>query len=254
MNYRYLKENLSHFMQTPVFKVLYIVSIVITLSIAYGTKSTNSNLTYIQLFLALMTNGAYVFYCLFFIPLITSISIYFRFEKNLFHILRLRTKKKYLSTLLKQVLIVNGFLFLVTVLTTLCILNLFGNDFTFSLYGDYNISNLLYLIYSLVRVHLISQMFVIISVCLFKIINPYIVLIANVITYIATLSFGMIVHIEDLIGPKSMSFWVGDYIIPLFFETFTQEISYTFAFLVLLSFLILIIFKITPRFIKQVGD
>ncbi len=253
MKYRYLKDNLHYFLSTPLFKVLYVIAIIIPLSVMYGNKMSMPDLTYIGLFCSLIENPSFVLYSLFFIPLVASTSIYLRFEKNRFHILRLKNKKNYLKTLLGQVLSVNSFLFLVLVMTTMIELNLFGTDFSISNYSDYNVSNLFYLIYSLFRLHFISQLFIILSICFFKILNPTVTIVMNIVTYLLVYMQGNFITFESILK-KSMSFWVGKYIMTDTYDSFLQEFQFTILFLVLFLFGTIVIVCLTPKCIKEVGQ
>lgn len=253
MNYKYLKDHLHYFLSTSLFKVLYVIAIIIPLSIMYGNKTMDPELTYVELFCSLMENPSFVLYSIFFLPLVASTSIYLRFEKNRSYLLRLKDKKTYLETLLGQVLSVNLFLFIILMLTVLIELNLFGSDFSISNYLTYQVSNVFYLIYSLLRLHFFSQLFVIFSICCFKIFNPSVTIFLNILTYLFVYMQNNFITMESILT-KSMSFWVGRYIMTDVYDSFYQELNFTVLYSLLFLFATIVLVKITPKFIREVGE
>ncbi len=252
MNYKYFKDNIIYFTKSSIFKMLYIFTLIVVVSIAYADKSLFPSATYIQLYIMLVTNPAFVSFCIFLIPLVSAIFIYSKFEKNRSYIIRLKNMKKYLLTLLKQIISVNIFIFVIIHLTTMTVLNLFGHDFKIGILSDYNIPDLLYLIYTIVRIGILSQMFVIISVCLFKVMKPGIVLFGNAVIY-GTL-FASEYSIGLLQSYADMPLWIGKYIITDLYGSFMLEVNCVILVLIIMTIFILLLINIIPKFIKQVGD
>ena len=113
MNYKYVISNTKFFLKTPTFKILYIVALLLIFSITLATKQTFPYSTYFELFNWLLYTPSFVLLGFFLIFLFSGFDIYFRFEKNHSYIIRLKSKRKYLTTLLSNIWIANTFLFLI---------------------------------------------------------------------------------------------------------------------------------------------
>lgn len=252
MNFKYIAKNIKYFLNTSTFKIIYIITILIGMSLLISYKYSNPSASYFELFLSLLSTNSFVIFSYFLTSLIAGINTYLTFEKKRSYIIRLENKKEYLIHLLKNIWSVNTVLFIITTLTSLIMLNLINNNFIIEKFQYYSISNLTYIIYTLIRIFLLSQLLTTISILLFKLINHKIIIFMNLIIYGIT----MLTQVIEI--PKSsildMSFWVGYYISPDLYSSFMLEVSSTFLFLIIMLVLIIIIFDIDIKFMKQIGD
>ena len=75
----------------------------------------------------------------------------------------------------------------------------------------------------------------------------------NIVTYLLVYMQGNFITFESILK-KSMSFWVGKYIMTDTYDSFLQEFQFTILFLVLFLFGTIVIVCLTPKCIKEVGQ
>lgn len=252
MNYKNISSNIKSFINTPMFKVIYIISLVLTFCILLGTKQSLPELSYFELYYVLLTNPSFILFNYFLISLIASISFFYNINKRYSYIIRLKSKKEYMIYLLKNIWVINIFIFIIITLSCLILLNLFGNNFSLSMFANYNILNIIYIIYILVRLLLLCGLLSVISVLFLLLINNKIVIIANLLLY------GMIkeqpIRFNLRESLRDFTFWIGNYVIPDIYSSFLLDICCTSLFLIIIIIIIIIIFNVALRNMKQVGD
>ena len=147
-------EIFKEYINSWIFKILIASSFLITFFVManYGL-----NKSYSVAMLAALTSNIYIV-CALFIPLlITTINIYNVFNSNYFLAIRISSKKERLKELLKNIFFSSSFVFLIIILILLIGLNLVcaSNLEFMNSYQFYNIPNIIYIIFYIIRLYVI---------------------------------------------------------------------------------------------------
>ena len=192
----------------------------------------------------------YVFTDLFYLLVIlfnVFISIYITFDyfdKNLFVISRCVNRKEYFSKLVKKVLRNATIVFVVNLLIALIIANLKWNgSFGISQYCNYNINNLQYLIFYVIRMYIIVILLSYLSVCIFKLFNFEVSIFINI----------LVLFIQFLPNNFSLPILYTSYLGRYVFSSFGIEFMYSIVFVFLFIISLYVLRMITLKFIKCAG-
>ena len=148
------KEVFNKFINSWVFKIIISISIIVTI---FAVTNYGLNKSYAVALQSILSSSVYIV-CGLFLPLfVTTINIYNIFNNNYFFKIRLDSKQNEIKELLKCSVYANSIMFLVVFLFLFVFLNLscasnleFMNSYQF-----YNIPNIIYIIFYIVRLYAI---------------------------------------------------------------------------------------------------
>lgn len=210
------------------FVLLFLVSIFFAI---YGVIQLGFNLPYIEAFLYILSGNWYSFGLLT-ILLFNTVYVYKLYEKNQFYILRCKTKKQYLTHLIKQVCFNNLCLYFINMILLMIGLNVFNHNSAIAPVKTYETSNLIYLIYTILKFGVLTQIFTIFNTLLWKLISEKIVIIGNLFLYVNIIATTM--HIGKVISSiRDIEFSIQHY----FNSYFINYSSFTFEVIVFLFYI-----------------
>ena len=148
------KEVFNKFINSWVFKIIISISIIVTI---FAVTNYGLNKSYAVALQSILSSSVYIV-CGLFLPLfVTTINIYNIFNNNYFFKIRLGSKQNEIKELLKCSVYANSIMFFVIFLLLFVFLNLscasnldFMNNYQF-----YNIPNIIYIIFYIVRLYAI---------------------------------------------------------------------------------------------------
>lgn len=162
------------------FKILIVMSFIITFFVMtnYGL-----NKSYSTALLGALTSNIYLVCGLFLPLLITTINIYNIFNNNYFLAIRISSKKERLKEQLKNIFYSNSLMFLIAFLILLVGLNLtcasnleFMNNYQF-----YNIPNIIYIIFYIIRLYIILMIVSLFNGMMLEKISSKLVIFLNIV-------------------------------------------------------------------------
>ena len=148
------KEVFNKFINSWVFKVIISISIIVTI---FAVTNYGLNKSYAVALQSILSSSVYIV-CGLFLPLfVTTINIYNIFNNNYFFKIRLGSKQNEIKELLKCSVYANSIMFFVIFLLLFVFLNLFcaSNLEFMNSYQFYNIPNIIYIIFYIVRLYAI---------------------------------------------------------------------------------------------------
>ena len=148
------KEVFNKFINSWVFKIIISISIIVTI---FAVTNYGLNKSYAVALQSILSSSVYIV-CGLFLPLfVTTINIYNIFNNNYFFKIRLDSKQNEIKELLKCSVYANSIMFFVIFLLLFVFLNLFcaSNLDFMNNYQFYNIPNIIYIIFYIVRLYAI---------------------------------------------------------------------------------------------------
>lgn len=249
---KYYNSNFYYYANSQKFKFLFVLMIIISLYCSSAlTYVDGSYLNYIPAIFLIFNNKVFIIFMLF-ICLMTTINTYIHFSNNNYYIIRLKSQKEYLKELINNTIFNNLSTQIIQLTMILIGLNIFcSSDFGISIIENYNILNIIYLLFFLIRTFIILLIVSVINCMLFNIINKYIVLVINTLYYASIVCSDYIFN-NTIIG--NIKWKLLDYLTIQPYNSFFSEIYYSFFYIIILIIIIRILFKYTVINIKQVGE
>lgn len=247
----FYKEYLKQWLNRSNFKLLVLILICINI---YGTAYLAYNTDYIDGIFRCFSNSYYTTSILFLTLISTMISVQL-FDKNLFYIIRFKTRKEYLRQLIHNILISNTILFFVNLLLMIIGLNLFsGTQFEIYSFQNYEVSNIIYLIFFLFRIYLMIQCFGIINILLFKLIHSkMIVVIINIVALLPSFTLVTVLN-ENIQSLNQMFFYFIEYFVIHHYSSFSLEILCSSIYMLAILIVIIFLFRVTRIKMKEIGE
>lgn len=175
-------EIFKEFINSWKFKILIAMSFIITFFVMtnYGL-----NKSYSVAMLTVLTSNIYLVCGLFLPLLVTTINIYNIFNDNHFLSIRIKSKKEKTKELLKNIFYSNSLMFLIVILILLVGLNLMcaSNLEFMNSYQFYNIPNIIYIIFYIIRLYVILMIVSLFNGFMLSKISPKLVIFLNVVFY-----------------------------------------------------------------------
>lgn len=247
MNKRLEKEAIKDFLGSWMFETL--IFGIICLSLYAIIVNLPLELSLIDNFINILGNPWFFSGSFIIIILVADLYVYNRFKENKGLSLRMETYDKYEKYIANIIYKINKILYFVTIIILICILN-----FTFSKLGlrmmqNYNIPNILYLFYQLVKTYALMQILAKLNIEILKIIDAKIIIVLNLIV----LYFNIETYDSNDIVVKSIKdiFWAYDKYVHIYvYDSFFLELQ-CFTIYMLCSILVLYaIDKITKKYLK----
>lgn len=179
---QFRKEIFSKYINLWIFKTIMVLSLLL---VFYVITNYCLDKSYATASLTSLTLPAYLILGLFLPLLITTVNIYNIFNNNYFLSIRLSSKKEKMKELLKNILYSNSIMFLIITVILLIGLNLTcaSNLEFMDNYQFYNIPNIIYIIFYIVRLYFISMIVSLFNGFMLSKFPPKLVIFLNVVFY-----------------------------------------------------------------------
>lgn len=248
MKSKYIIQNIKYLLLDYRFKLIIMFMLCFNF---IGSIYFAYNSYYLEGFLQIFNNPYYVTTFMALI-LFNTLNTYNMFEKNTFYIIRFNSKKEYLIQLIKNILTSNTIIFIINILVAFIFLNFFGGKLVIQNYMNYNIPNILYTIFYMIRFLILSSIISIINTCLLKLIDSKFIVLINScfwITFIFYPDSSMLINsIFDL------PLMLCDYFRIKMYSNFFMESACSILYTLILIVVMIIIFIISKNKIKKIGE
>lgn len=231
----------NYFASSDRYKAVFLLTVILALygSIALGSGQSNlidSN------FITFMFPIFNIF--MFAILFLNTLNICIMFNNSFsFYIIRLENKKKYIKELLKNVLLFNLMHLIIFFLLYFIVLFLLNSPiFTIHNYQNYDISNLLYLVFYLGRYVIISLIICLISTLLYVNFKLKAVFLLD-ISFIT--SFLLIMTKDQIVSSIFIFPW--EYFTNIRFDNFSLEISSSILYILVLEIIMYVLYNFSLK-------
>lgn len=247
-NFKLINANIKHMLNAYRFKIIILFIICFNL---FGCIYIAISKNYLDALFSTLSNPYYSLLLLS-LTLVNTINTFNIFEKKDNYIIRFENREKYLKQLIINIFVSNTVLFVINLFVLLIFLNLFiGNYFVITSWHNYNIPNIIYLLFYITRIFTIIQIVSIINSLLFKLLNFKIVIILNGLIY-GPFIFGN--HINETIDSLlKIKILIHEYFLYNEYAGFLLEIIYSSIYIICLCGMATTLFHLTKNKTKSVG-
>ena len=231
-------------LQNTRFKVTIIILALLSF-MAFG--SITNKMTMVDGIYNILTWNFFIMVLLF-LFLFNAYNIITETSKNYSFLIRIKNYKEFISKLIKFIFISNLIIYLI-VLFLLLIISVLrtGMNLQIDSYGIYNIDNLMYLIFHIVRSYFILNMLVVILVSLYKLVKEEIVVILSGILPISIVALTPFISEKKITSVFKLPLYYGEYFIKNNYETFIFEICMSLLFISILALISKILIEVTSK-------
>lgn len=231
-------------LQNTRFKVTIIILVLLSF-MAFG--SITNKMTMVDGIYNILTWNFFIMVLLF-LFLFNAYNIITETSKNYSFLIRIKNYKEFISKIIKFIFISNLIIYLI-VLFLLLIISVLrtGMNLQIDSYGIYNINNLVYLIFHIIRSYLILNMLVVILVSLYKLVKEEIVVILSGILPISIVALTPFISEKKITSVFKLSLYYGEYFIKNNYETFIFEICMSLLFISVLALISKILIEVTSK-------
>lgn len=231
-------------LQNTRFKVTIIILALLSF-MAFG--SITNKMTMVDGIYNILTWNFFIMVLLF-LFLFNAYNIITETSKNYSFLIRIKNYKEFISKIIKFIFISNLIIYLI-VLFLLLIISVLrtGMNFQIDSYGIYNIDNLVYLIFHIIRSYLILNMLVVILVSLYKLVKEEIVVILSGILPISIVALTPFISEKKITSVFKLPLYYGEYFIKNNYETFIFEICMSLLFISVLALISKILIEVTSK-------
>lgn len=243
MKSSFLKNGFTSFLNSLMFKGILFLLIIMSYLVVSNCKGTDIYSSISLVF------GNHIFVALCMLPMFLLITNYVcvMFDKNIYSIVRFKTRGKYYKELILNVISFISVIFLITLMIVIIVENII-NDYGYHVFYDNIVHcyNYIYMIFVIVKFYLFLILISVINTLLIKSFNSKIIIVLNFIFYAFVFYVG---SFTPLIGTiNGFPIFIGNYLISgTFYETFLNEV---FANGMMIFILLLVCF-ILFRYIKK---
>lgn len=231
-------------LQNTRFKVTIIILVLLSF-MAFG--SITNKMTMVDGIYNILTWNFFIMVLLF-LFLFNAYNIITETSKNYSFLIRIKNYKEFISKIIKFIFISNLIIYLI-VLFLLLIISVLrtGMNFQIDSYGIYNIDNLVYLIFHIIRSYFILNMLVVILVSLYKLVKEEIVVILSGILPISIVALTPFISEKKITSVFKLPLYYGEYFIKNNYETFIFEICMSLLFISVLALISKILIEVTSK-------
>lgn len=231
-------------LQNTRFKVTIIILALLSF-MAFG--SITNKMTIVDGIYNILTWNFFIMVLLF-LFLFNAYNIITETSKNYSFLIRIKNYKEFISKIIKFIFISNLIIYLI-VLFLLLIISVLktGMNLQIDSYGIYNINNLVYLIFHIIRSYLILNMLVVILVSLYKLVKEEIVVILSGILPISIVALTPFISEKKITSVFKLPLYYGEYFIKNNYETFIFEICMSLLFISVLALISKILIEVTSK-------
>lgn len=256
-NLKICKNIFSYINKTTFSKILIIAFSILTMyygtliSIAYSTSNNN----FFDLIITVFNNNNYLLVILF-LFLINTIYTYQLLKNNIFYKMRFKNNSNYLKNTTLIVLFQNTFLFIINLLLLMICINLFCDcNYSLELIESYNIYNIFYFIWYLLRYFIWIEILSIFQIIISNKIPSKLVFIITFICYMA-IYFNSLYQIDYVISSiNDIKLSIFMFFITIPYTSFIFEIViscfYILFFLLLIKMINKTLFFVDQNHIKR---
>lgn len=230
--------------QNTRFKVTIIILALLSF-MAFG--SITNKMTIVDGIYNILTWNFFIMVLLF-LFLFNAYNIITETSKNYSFLIRIKNYKEFISKIIKFIFISNLIIYLI-VLFLLLIISVLrtGMNLQIDSYGIYNIDNLVYLIFHIIRSYFILNMLVVILVSLYKLVKEEIVVILSGILPISIVALTPFISEKKITSVFKLPLYYGEYFIKNNYETFIFEICMSLLFISVLALISKILIEVTSK-------
>lgn len=220
MKSSFLKNGFTSFLNSLMFKGILFLLIIMSYLVVSNCKGTDIYSSISLVF------GNHIFVALCMLPMFLLITNYVcvMFDKNIYSIVRFKTRGKYYKELILNVISFISVIFLITLMIVIIVENII-NDYGYHVFHDdiVHCYNYIYMIFVIVKFYLFSILISVINTLLIKSFNSKIIIVLNFIFYAFVFYVG---SFTPLIGTiNGFPIFIGNYLISgTFYETFLNEV------------------------------
>ena len=231
-------------LQNTRFKVTIIILALLSF-MAFG--SITNNMTIVDGIYNILTWNFFIMVLLF-LFLFNAYNIITETSKNYSFLIRIKNYKEFISKIIKFIFISNLIIYLI-VLFLLLIISVLRTRMNLQIdsYGIYNIDNLVYLIFHIIRSYFILNMLVVILVSLYKLVKEEIVVILSGILPISIVALTPFISEKKITSVFKLPLYYGEYFINNNYETFIFEICMSLLFISVLALISKILIEVTSK-------
>lgn len=231
-------------LQNTRFKVTIIILALLSF-MAFG--SITNKMTMVDGIYNILTWNFFIMVLLF-LFLFNAYNIITETSKNYSFLIRIKNYKEFISKIIKFIFISNLIIYLI-VLFLLLIISVLrtGMNLQIDSYGIYNIDNLVYLIFHIIRSYFILNMLVVILVSLYKLVKEEIVVILSGILPISIVALTPFISEKKITSVFKLPLYYGEYFIKNNYETFIFEICMSLLFISVLALISKILIEVTSK-------
>lgn len=231
-------------LQNTRFKVTIIILALLSF-MAFG--SITNKMTIVDGIYNILTWNFFIMVLLF-LFLFNAYNIITETSKNYSFLIRIKNYKEFISKIIKFIFISNLIIYLI-VLFLLLIISVLrtGMNLQIDSYGIYNIDNLVYLIFHIIRSYFILNMLVVILVSLYKLVKEEIVVILSGILPISIVALIPFISEKKITSVFKLPLYYGEYFIKNNYETFIFEICMSLLFISVLALISKILIEVTSK-------
>ena len=231
-------------LQNTRFKVTIIILALLSF-MAFG--SITNKMTIVDGVYNILTWNFFIIVLLF-LFLFNAYNIITETSKNYSFLIRIKNYKEFISKIIKFIFISNLIIYLI-VLFLLLIISVLrtGMNLQIDSYGIYNIDNLVYLIFHIIRSYFILNMLVVILVSLYKLVKEEIVVILSGILPISIVALTPFISEKKITSVFKLPLYYGEYFIKNNYETFIFEICMSLLFISVLALISKILIEVTSK-------
>ena len=231
-------------LQNTRFKVTIIILALLSF-MAFG--SITNKMTIVDGIYNILTWNFFIMVLLF-LFLFNAYNIITETSKNYSFLIRIKNYKEFISKIIKFIFISNLIIYLI-VLFLLLIISVLrtGMNLQIDSYGIYNINNLVYLIFHIIRSYFILNMLVVILVSLYKLVKEEMVVILSGILPISIVALTPFISEKKITSVFKLPLYYGEYFIKNNYETFIFEICMSLLFISVLALISKILIEETSK-------
>lgn len=231
-------------LQNTRFKVTIIILALLSF-MAFG--SITNKITIVDGIYNILTWNFFIMVLLF-LFLFNAYNIITETSKNYSFLIRIKNYKEFISKIIKFIFISNLIIYLI-VLFLLLIISVLrtGMNLQIDSYGIYNINNLVYLIFHIIRSYFILNMLVVILVSLYKLVKEEMVVILSGILPISIVALTPFISEKKITSVFKLPLYYGEYFIKNNYETFIFEICMSLLFISVLALISKILIEVTSK-------
>lgn len=243
MKSSFLKNGITSFLNSLMFKGILFLLIIMSYLVVSNCKGTDIYSSISLVF------GNHIFVALCMLPMFLLITNYVcvMFDKNIYSIVRFKTRGKYYKELILNVISFISAIFLITLMIVIIVENII-NDYGYHVFYDdiVHCYNYIYMIFVIAKFYLFSILISVINTLLIKSFNSKIIIVLNFIFYAFVFYVG---SFTPLIGTiNGFPIFIGNYLISgTFYETFLNEVIANGMMFFILLLVCFILFRYTKK-------
>lgn len=234
MKNNYYIQYIKNFFKTDYFKFIICVIILNSIYGAYILYDKKTAISYVNSYISCLYSPYFIIIILL-IFLVTTVKIFYLFNKNLEYMSRQNSKNDFLKNICAYSFATNLIFYLIQIIVFIFLFTLRNGV------SNYNISETVFMIYYLFKIIILLYFLNKINILLLNFINKYFVFIGNLIFYFGiTMSYSLILYSHNGIFIYA---YIGDYLNLYLSPNILSDISSSIFYCCMLEIFLLILWK-----------